>query len=88
MPSRGLRVWLLTDGIVPEPSLLREYPEVIILRSVPGDFLAAFPPPESAAEHIYVVDPLGNLILRFPRNPDPARMMKDLIRLLDVSRIG
>ena len=39
-------------------------------------------------DHIYLVDPLGNLMLRFPRDPDPSRMIKDLQRLLRYSRIG
>jgi hypothetical protein len=35
-----------------------------------------------------VIDPLGNLMLRDPRDPDPRRMIKDLTRLLKVSRVG
>jgi hypothetical protein len=35
-----------------------------------------------------VIDPLGNLMLRYPRDPDPRRMIKDLTRLLKVSRVG
>jgi hypothetical protein len=34
------------------------------------------------------VDPLGNLMMRFPRDPDPSRMIKDLQRLLKASRVG
>jgi len=34
------------------------------------------------------VDPLGNLMLRFPRDADPSRMIKDLQRLMRYSRIG
>jgi hypothetical protein len=34
------------------------------------------------------LDPLGNLVLRFPRDADPRRMIKDLQRLLKYSRIG
>ncbi len=50
--------------------------------------MAQFPAPESVRDHIYVVDPLGNLMLRFPRDADPRRMMKDLSRLLKASRVG
>jgi len=35
-----------------------------------------------------VIDPLGNLMLRFPRDPDPRLMIKDLARLLKASRVG
>ncbi len=44
--------------------------------------------PGNRVEHIYLVDPLGNLMMRFPRDPDPSRMVKDLQRLLKASRIG
>jgi hypothetical protein len=37
---------------------------------------------------VFLVDPLGNLMMRFPKDPDPNRMKKDLIHLLKVSRIG
>jgi hypothetical protein len=50
--------------------------------------LAAFPAPADRAAHLYVADPRGNLMLRFPENPEPTRMIKDLQRLLRPSRIG
>jgi cytochrome oxidase Cu insertion factor (SCO1/SenC/PrrC family) len=39
-------------------------------------------------DHIYLIDPLGNLVLRYPKNAEPAKMKKDLERLLKYSRIG
>jgi hypothetical protein len=41
-----------------------------------------------APQNIYLIDPLGNIVLRFPADPDIKRMAKDLERLLRVSRIG
>lgn len=37
---------------------------------------------------IYIVDPLGNLMMRFPADLNPKGMLKDLKHLLKVSRIG
>lgn len=37
---------------------------------------------------IYLIDPLGNLMLRFPSDLPPESMLKDLKHLLKVSRIG
>lgn len=37
---------------------------------------------------IYLIDPLGNLMLRFPADLEPKSMLKDLKHLLKVSRIG
>ena len=48
-------------------------------------------PPAGAtvpADHVYVVDPLGNLMMRFPAEADPNRMKKDIAKLLRASRIG
>ncbi len=36
----------------------------------------------------YVIDPLGNLVLRYPSSADPQGMIHDLQRLLSVSQIG
>jgi hypothetical protein len=38
--------------------------------------------------HLYLVDPLGNLILRYPRDADPSRILRDIGRLLKASQIG
>lgn len=37
---------------------------------------------------IYLVDPLGNLIMRYPPGIDPGGMLKDLTRLLKYSWVG
>lgn len=37
---------------------------------------------------IYLIDPFGNLMLRFPPNLEPKSMLKDIKHLLKVSRIG
>ena len=37
---------------------------------------------------IYVVDPLGNIMMRFKPGTDPKLILKDLNRLLKISRIG
>lgn len=39
-------------------------------------------------ERIYVIDPLGNLMMYYPRDADPTGMKEDLERLLKVSQIG
>ena len=56
------------------------------MRASSESLAAAFP--GNAADHIYLVDPLGNVMMRFPRDADPSRMIKDLQRLLKYSRLG
>jgi hypothetical protein len=40
------------------------------------------------AAHIYLVDPHGNVMMRWPSPPDLKRMLKDVERLLKASQIG
>ena len=36
-------------------------------------------------DHLYIVDPLGNWMMRAPADPDPVRLKKDLDKLLRAS---
>lgn len=40
------------------------------------------------ADHLYVIDPFGNLVLRYRMDTDPVGIIKDLRRLLRNSRVG
>ena len=82
------RVWLILDEAPLETQLIREYDGTRMLRAGGTPMLAEFSPLPSARDHVYLIDPLGNLMLRFPRDADPRKMHKDLTRLLRASRIG
>ena len=86
--SRIERLWVLTDAGTVAPALLRDHPGLRVWRPAEAAFVEQFPAAQSRAAHIYLVDPLGNLMLRFPDQPDPKRMMKDLKLLLKASQIG
>ncbi|MGQ7846820.1 SCO family protein [Granulosicoccus sp. 3-233] len=43
---------------------------------------------ESSTGAIYLLDPFGNVMLRFPADLPPESMLKDIKHLLKVSRIG
>lgn len=81
------RLWVLLDDAAPTapPAL---YEGSYIAHAVPPSFVAQFPATADVRRHIYLVDPLGNLMLRFPPDPEPKRIIKDLQRLLRVSRTG
>ncbi len=85
--NRIERVWILTDRSRPAPELAAAIAGTYVVRGESG-FDAAFPAQQAVADHIYLVDPLGNLMMRFPRDPEPALIIKDLRRLLKYSRIG
>jgi hypothetical protein len=42
----------------------------------------------SLADPIWVIDPLGNLMMQFPANADAIQVRKDISRLVYHSRIG
>ncbi len=77
------RLWLLTDDARPAAKLLAAIEGTRVARA--GALAGEFPAAGALADHIYVVDPLGNLMMRYPREPDPSRMLKDLQRLLKVA---
>jgi len=82
--DRVVRLWLVTDDAEPDRALLAEHPELRIARVTPGD--AALLP--GGGERVILIDPLGNLVLAYPREPDIKAMARDITRLLKASRIG
>ena len=86
--SRIERVFLITDDAPLSAMLLREFDGTRMVRAAGGPLLGALPAERERTDHIYVVDPLGNLMLRFPKDADPNKMKKDFERLLKTSRIG
>jgi len=84
----------LYSGAAPDAGYLAvEHPE-LVAASVDGEaglaLLAAFPqdPPPLSAGHLYIVDPLGNLMMRYPGEATPRAILTDLERLLRLSHIG
>ena len=84
------KLWLVTDDAPVAPALraaLDAAPATRVLRvSAPAmqQWLAAAPG-ESLESHLYVVDPMGQWMMRAPPQPDPAKFRRDLERLLRAS---
>jgi hypothetical protein len=84
------RVWLITDAEPLDTMLMRKYDGTRMLR-VPAAAVAHWLPVEQGgnpADHIYLIDPLGNLMMRFPKDADPAKVKNDIAKLLKASGIG
>ena len=77
--DRVERVWVVADGADPRREILPGIEGTRLLNISARDF------PGLALDHIYIVDPFGNVMLRFPRDPDPSKMIRDLQRLLKYS---
>jgi len=85
--ERVERLWLVSDDAAPRDEAVSQYQGTWVARADAG-LLKRFPAQGAASDHIYLIDPLGNLMMRFPRDPDPRLMIKDLARLLKASQIG
>jgi cytochrome oxidase Cu insertion factor (SCO1/SenC/PrrC family) len=84
------RIWLITDDKPLDNELMHEYEGTYFLRAK-ATAVQGWLPVEgstSASDHIYLIDPLGNLMMRFPKDADPNKIKKDLTRLLMASSIG
>ncbi|HUF22067.1 MAG TPA: cytochrome C oxidase subunit I [Burkholderiales bacterium] len=79
------RLWLVTDGRQPAAELAAEYAGTQQVLLADRALLARLPATGDASDHIFVVDPVGNLMMRYARDPDPSRMKRDIARLLRVS---
>jgi hypothetical protein len=83
-------VWLVPDETPVRAALLPALSQATVLR-VNGTQLADWLPPAQGhglREHLYLVDPLGNLMMRFPAELDTASALnakRDLDRLMRAS---
>ena len=94
------RLWIITDMQNSEPlsALLSKHPGLQVLQPAADqlpEFLQQFQIESDAASasasvrgRVYIIDPLGNLMMRYPADADPKAILKDILRLLKTSWIG
>jgi hypothetical protein len=84
------RVWLVTDSAPIDPRLVDAYDGTAMLRADRAALAQWLPVAEGRRleDYLYLVDPIGNLMMRFERDGEPRRIHKDMTRLLKASRIG
>ncbi len=73
-------------GAIQLASLLPEHPDLLLVHSE-RELVAQFPRDREVAT-VFLVDPLGNLMMQFDEDVEPAGILGDLKQLLRVSRIG
>jgi cytochrome oxidase Cu insertion factor (SCO1/SenC/PrrC family) len=82
--ERIVRVLLLGGDAAPDAALLAENPGLEVAHVAP-EALARLP---GGAAAIVLIDPLGNLVLRYPADADAKGLARDLGRVLKASGIG
>jgi hypothetical protein len=78
------RVWLVDDAEAVRPALLPGVKDAWVLRT-DVQALKNWLSPDAGqplGAHLYLVDPRGDWMMRFPVNADPSRIKKDLLRLM------
>jgi hypothetical protein len=84
------KVWLINDSAVPREETLqalRVAAPPTVLR-VGASALAAWlqpAPGHTLEQHMYIIDPMGNWMMRVPPHPEPAKLKRDLEKLMRAS---
>lgn len=86
--ERLLRLWLLEDGGMPSEKLQKEFEGTQWLTDAQQMVIGKLAAERDVKDYIYMIDPLGNVMMRWPAEPDLKRMFKDIERLLRASQIG
>jgi cytochrome oxidase Cu insertion factor (SCO1/SenC/PrrC family) len=76
--TRVKRSLVAIDGEPPDASLAKTYPELVLFTGAANVLRAG----------VYIVDPLGNLVLHYEFNDAGKSVLADLKQLLKVSHIG
>jgi cytochrome oxidase Cu insertion factor (SCO1/SenC/PrrC family) len=92
--DRVQRVFLVTGRCCDTRYLSAEHPDLLVVQLAGPEaarLLAAFPvyaDAPGAAGRIYLVDPLGNLMMSYPRTAPDKALLTDVRKLLRLSHIG
>ncbi|SHI06611.1 Cytochrome oxidase Cu insertion factor, SCO1/SenC/PrrC family [Pollutimonas bauzanensis] len=93
--ERLARVWFVTDDAPVPGQILEAYVGTNMLRADPEKLAAYLAPNASPAQReaalkapMWIIDPLGNLMLEFPADADPISVRNDISKLIRNSRIG
>jgi hypothetical protein len=84
------KLWLVHDGVPPRVQTVQavEAGGAATVLRVPSAALSAWLEPAAGKrleDHLYIVDPLGNWMMRVPPNPDAAKLKRDVEKLLRAS---
>ncbi len=85
--DRISRVLVINDLATVSKEIRQEYQGTVVVKK-DEQFIEKLPNKVGLNESIFLLDPLGNLVLRYPANANPKGVMKDLDRLLKASNIG
>lgn len=86
---RRVRTLFVTSNTIAEQFNKKDYGNLVVasVKDKDAEFLKQFPARES--KPIYLIDPLGNIMMYYPQQKiDVKKMLKDIKRLLKYSSLG
>jgi hypothetical protein len=91
--DRVQRVFIAGPDCCDRQFLRLEHPDLVAVQADASAALLAVLPrfgdvPADAAGRIYVIDPLGNLMMSYASQANPKGLLEDMKRLLKLSHIG
>ncbi|MDK2123995.1 cytochrome C oxidase subunit I [Parachitinimonas caeni] len=79
--ERVERVWLITDGGQISPAM-KNFSHGAKILSLSGENTLPVKDGEAASQYIYLIDPLGNQVMRYARDADKMKIIRELTKLL------
>ena len=86
--NRIERVLLLRGDAKLNAETLKKYPGMRVLSGASETLLNTFSGAPNVSDFIFLVDPVGQVMMRYAKNPDATGIRRDLSRLLSVSQVG
>src|SRR5262249_7470572 len=88
--KRVQRVFVVTSDCCARDFLAREHQGLVVLDATapPASALLDVFPAEQRERSVFIVDPLGNLMMRYDMRQNPKGLLEDLKKLLTLSHIG
>ena len=88
--ERVQRVFVAIGALSTQDSFAQEHPGLTVINATghDGEKLVRQFPESNRSRAIFIVDPLGNLMMQFDTRANPKGLHEDLTRLLKLSNIG
>ncbi|MBT3548974.1 MAG: hypothetical protein HOI56_02855 [Gammaproteobacteria bacterium] len=77
---------LLSNSV--KTNLLENYPDLLIIKNKPNKIHVLIKEVSNNKNAVLLIDPLGNVILRYDNNFDGKKLLKDIKKLFKLSRVG
>jgi predicted TIM-barrel fold metal-dependent hydrolase len=81
------RLLVMLDGTQPTAEVKQLYEGTQMIHASSAQIASYFPVPvgDELSDHIFVIDHLGHVMMRFPKDADPNKTKKDIAKLIKLT---